>query len=264
MATAQDVQSQEIDYPSGDGKPMAETPIHGRVLFDTSSRLEAHLASRGDVYIGPNMFVYYVEGDPKKRLSPDVYVAFGVVNGHELRDTFQTWKEGVFPSVVFEFTSKSTKREDLVTKFRIYQDVWRVSEYFLFDPRDEYLKPSLRGFRRARDGSLKPIKAVGGVLTSRTLGLTLSRDGALLLLKDAVTGEKILTTAEAAAAREREAAAREREAATRERERATRAEAEAAREKEAAARERERATQAEAEAARLRAELDAVRRPPKS
>ncbi|OWK44959.1 Uma2 family endonuclease [Fimbriiglobus ruber] len=226
MATARDIRPRKINYPSRDGKPIAETPIHVRVLFDTFARLEAHFAARDDVYIGPNMFVYYVEGDPKKRLSPDVYVALGVVNGRESRDTFQTWKEGVFPSVVFEFTSKSTKREDLVTKFGIYQDVWRVAEYFLFDPRDEYLKPSLRGFRRAQDGSLKPMKAVGGVLTSQKLGVTLGRDGALLQLRE--TGQEILTAAEAEAARERK-----------------------------------RANLAEAEVARLRAELEALRRPHK-
>ena len=38
--------------------------------------------TRPDVYVSGNNFVYYEEGDPKKRVSPDCYVVFGVPQTH--------------------------------------------------------------------------------------------------------------------------------------------------------------------------------------
>ena len=52
----------------------------------------------------------------------------------------------------------------------------RVSEYFLFDPTEDYLKPPLQGFRLAGEDYI-PIEPVGGRLPSQVLGLHLERDG---------------------------------------------------------------------------------------
>ncbi|MFO0849645.1 MAG: Uma2 family endonuclease [Gemmataceae bacterium] len=219
----------DVYYPTSDGTPVAETETHMELLFAVRERLKAWYADRSDVYVGANMFVYYEEGNPAEVLAPDCFVAFGVPN--RVRDLYRTWEEGVFPTVVFEFTSRKTRRDDLTTKFAVYQDVWRVKEYFLYDPYAEYLKPPLRGFRRSR-GRLMPLKPSGGSLTSATLGLTLTPDGARLQLCDAATGAELMTLAELAAANERAA----RTAAD------------------------ERAAAAEAEVARLKAELAALRK----
>ena len=45
----------------------------------------------------------------------------------------------------------------------------KVREYFLFDPFEEYLKPSLQGYRLLR-GPYKPIAAVENRLPSEVLG----------------------------------------------------------------------------------------------
>ena len=124
---------------------MAESDLHIDILADIRERLKAWAAVRDDVYAAGNMLVYYVEGEPRKSLAPDCFVVFGVENHPRL--SFKTWKEKAFPSVVFEFTSKSTQAEDLKKKFEIYRDIWKVEEYFLFDPQAEYLEPNLQGFR---------------------------------------------------------------------------------------------------------------------
>ena len=247
MAT--EIIAAEIDYPCSDGKPVAESDIHIDVLLDVRSRLKARYADRDDVYAAGNMLVYYVRDKPRKSLAPDAFVVFGVPN--RLRETFKTWDEGAFPSVVFEFTSRTTKKEDLVTKFKIYQDAWKVQEYFLFDPRNEYLEPSLQGFRSVR-GKLLPMTSIDGVLTSDVLGLTLSRDGMWLVLTDAATGEEVLTPVEREASEERSG----RESAEREasKERTGRESAEREASEERAGR-----AVAEAENARLKAELAALR-----
>ena len=66
---------------------------------------------------------------------------------------------------MIEVTSPSTRKEDLVHKRRIYQDEIKVAEYFLFDPRSEYLNPSLQGHRLS-GGRYEPILPVSGRLPS--------------------------------------------------------------------------------------------------
>jgi hypothetical protein len=100
--------------------------------------------------------------------------------------------------VVIELTSKTTQREDLSAKFDTYQNVWQVKEYFLFDPLEEYLEPSLLGYRLSR-GELRPVKPTKSVLLSKVLGITLSREGWRLVLRDPASGKE-LPTVEAAAA----------------------------------------------------------------
>ena len=209
MATR--VRSKLIDYPESDGQPMAETDVHIDLVAGIRERLKARYADDPNVYVAGNLFVYYVEGDPAAALAPDGFVVFGVPK--RTRRSYRVWREGRYPDVVFEFTSARTQDKDLGDKFDTYRDVWKVKEYFLFDPLEEYLDPSLVGYRLVR-GEFQPIKPVKGTLTSKALGLTLSRDGARLILRDTTTGAEVLTAAEQRAAKaERRAAAAEAKAA---------------------------------------------------
>jgi len=196
--------AERITYPESDGKPMAETDIHRDEMIDLIGRLQARYADRDDVYVSGNLLVYYVEGNPKKCLAPDCFVAFGVPTGR--RRTFQTWEEGTFPAVVFEITSRKTKGEDTGKKFRLYRDVWKVRELFYFDPTCDYLDPPLVGYRLVR-GTLKPIRPTLGRLTSTELGITLEADETRLVLRDEVSGADLLLPAEAELGRERAARA---------------------------------------------------------
>jgi Putative restriction endonuclease len=105
------------------------------------------------------------------------------------------WEEGKGPDAVIELTSKTTRKEDTVKKFSLYQDILRVREYFLCDPRAEYLKPSLQGFRL--DGqAYKSIEAVKGRLPSEVLGLHLESEEMGLKLFDPKSGQCVLTSQE--------------------------------------------------------------------
>jgi hypothetical protein len=61
--------------------------------------------------------------------------------------------------------------------------VLKVKEYFLFDPFGDCLNPQLQGYR-LRGGKYHPVRAVGGRLPSRVLGLHLEADGEDLRLYD--------------------------------------------------------------------------------
>src|SRR5574341_1298097 len=67
-----------IHYPESDGKPVAETEVHLQCLFDVREALRAFFRPVADVYVGANMLLYYVEGNPRRSVAPDVFVVRGV------------------------------------------------------------------------------------------------------------------------------------------------------------------------------------------
>ncbi len=177
-----------IEYPSSDGKPMGETGTHARVaLMNIYGVLYCYFLNNLNVAVHADMFLYYVKGDPKRNVCPDAFVAMDVPNEPDRR-TYKVWKEGKAPDVVFEVTSMKTRKQDLTKKFEIYQDVLRVREYFLFDPFEEYLDPSLQGYRLVA-GSYQPIAMIKGRMPSEVLGLELQRDVVDLRFYNSQTGK---------------------------------------------------------------------------
>lgn len=184
----------DIEYPESDGKPMGETDLHRywmNRLYDQLSR-----RYRGQrAYVGCDLLVYYTEGRVFDVCVPDVFVALGAAPG--FRRTFKTWVEGRPPTVVFEVTSQSTRREDEVFKPRTYAKIG-VREYFLFDPTADYLSPPLIGHRLFGDDRGTIVPDDSGALLSRELGLRLWLENDQLFVADAATGQRLLTDAEAA------------------------------------------------------------------
>jgi Uma2 family endonuclease len=238
----------EIDYPASDGRPVGETPIHIRNMFYALDPLGVYLADDPQAFVAANMFVYYERGNRHAHLSPDVFVVLGVPKDPTPeRRRYLVWEEGKGPDVVIEFTSESTREEDIDDKMGIYQDILRVPEYFLFDPFEEYLHPPLQGYRLVRT-RYRPIKPLNGRLPSEVLKLHLEACGELLRLFNPGTGQYLPIPPEVHEARA--AAEEERDAAQ-----AGRKRAETARKRAETARKR-----AEAELKRLREEMEELRR----
>jgi Uma2 family endonuclease len=171
----------EIDYPTSDGRPMAESDIHRENISDLIRMLRDWYEPDPEVYVAGNMLMYYVPGNKRKHVSPDVFVVRGIAK--HLRDYYLVWQEGKGPDAAIEVTSSSTRAEDINKKFKLYQDVLKVSEYFLFDPKGDYLKPPLQGYRLTR-GLYVPIRPIHDRLPSKVLGLHLERSGERLRLYD--------------------------------------------------------------------------------
>lgn len=100
-------QSQDIVYPSSDGEPLAQ-------------------------------------GLPRLRVAPDVMVIFEGTPGD--RDNYKIWEEGQVPAVIFEMTSEGTRAQDQEFKKTLYEQR-EVQEYWLFDPKGEWIAEQLRGYR---------------------------------------------------------------------------------------------------------------------
>ncbi len=133
-----------VEYPDGDGKPMAETAPHVWQIIYILLTLDFWFRAREDVYVGANMFLYYQKGRPKKRIAPDVFVVQGAPK--EWRKSYKLWEEKQAPQVVFEITSPKTQEEDFGRKRMLYSRLG-VAEYYLFDPYGKYLNPPLRGYK---------------------------------------------------------------------------------------------------------------------
>ncbi len=200
------------DYPTRDGKPMAETDWHRILMVALIETLQRYYAHHPLVYVSGNLLVFYQPGNRRRHLSPDVFVVRGVSKA--IRPNYLIWEEGKPPEVVIELTSSSTRREDLGRKFVLYRDTLRVKEYFLFDPRGDYLDPQIQGYR-LRKGEYVPIRPARGRLPSRVLGLHLEPRGEDLRLWDPVAGALLATPKEELhqAERDREQAERDREQA---------------------------------------------------
>lgn len=183
----------EIEYPDGDGLPMAESDAARDYLIYGTESLKLHFQHRSDVYVSGNLFVYYERGNPKAVVAPDVFVVFGVEDKQRL--SYKVWEENdTLPSFILEITSKSTRSEDQGTKKGLYAYLG-VQEYFQYDPTSDYLSPSLQGLRLV-DGNYFPIPPRENepslILFSEVLGLELRRlqDGSFRFYNPE-TGERL-------------------------------------------------------------------------
>lgn len=196
-------QRRNWDYPTSDGRPMAETDWHRNLMMALIQTLQFFYSREPMVYVSGNLLLFYEPGNRRKHVSPDVFVVLGVAK-HD-RPNFLLWEERSGPAIVIEVTSKSTRKEDLEKKLALYRDVLKVKEYVLFDPLGDYLKPRLQGYR-LRKGEYVPIRFKGERLPSRNLGLHLEPSGRELRLYDPKTAAWLPTPTELA---EKESVARQ-------------------------------------------------------
>jgi len=222
----------EIEYPTSDGQPMAETTLHRKVMNDLIDGLERRYADVPDVWVGGNLFLCYERGNPAAIVAPDVLLAKGVTKWD--RPNYLLWEETI-PSLVVEVTSRKTRREDQGKKKLLYERLG-IEELVLFDPYGEYLRPRLQGYRLVLERYQSVPLEAGGSLLSRATDLRFQPEGERLRLVDPITGETILWPEELEPARRKEKAARRAAEARAVKETAARQAAEARADEETAAR----------------------------
>ncbi len=233
-----------IEYPERDGRPMGESDDHRDEMKDyVINVLKDFFAPDPMVYVSGNNFLYYAEGDPSVCVCPDTYVVKGVPNRQ--RNIYKVWEEGGhLPCFALEVTSKNTRMEDLGDKMAKHRDDLGVREYFLFDPRADWVASRLRGYV-LENGLYQPAPAgSSGRLLSRELGLEVGVDERHVRFFTPGSASP-LPTREERADLEQQRAEQERQRTEQERQRAEQ--------------ERQRADSAEEEVRRLRVELDRLR-----
>lgn len=155
-------------YPETDGKPMAVSDLHRRILTRILQTLENHFTQSPEVYVSGDILMYYREGHPQQVISPDVLVTFGI--GQKPRLTYKVWEEGKVPDFVMELSSKSTYRNDLGEKMELYASLG-IRDYVLYDAEDLYLPTPLMGFTLVEGRYVAMSPNADGGIYSEVLGL---------------------------------------------------------------------------------------------
>ena len=244
----------EIEYPSSDGAPLAESYFQLIPLVYAFDALRRHYAHRDDVFVAADLLIYY-QRRTRKSVAPDVFVVFGAEN--RPRHSYLLWQEPKGPDFVLEVTSASTRDKDQGPKRETYRRLG-VREYWQYDPTEDYLRPPLQGleliggrYRRLpaeelADGTLR--------LQSKVLGLEVRQEAEGLRLYDPVTRSYLLSSDEEQQGRLRAEQRWQMEAAALRQTEAAQSQAEARLHDEAAARRQAEAAQSRAEAAQRQAE----------
>ena len=212
-----------------DGEPLESNRHRIAMNVLIRSMLEA-LADRDDYFAGGNMFIYYSSAQARNRdfRGPDFFVVLGV-DGRTDRQGWVVWEEnGRYPDVIVELMSPSTAAVDTGAKKDIYEQIFKTSDYFVFDPFDP---SSLQGWHLDANQRYQPlVPNEQGWLWCQRLGLwlgtwegTIDRETAVWLRFYDQAGNLVPLPEEAAQVRaeqERQRAEQERQQAEQERQRA--------------------------------------------
>ena len=221
---------EDVEYPEGHWT--APSLWHGDAVRQAAAALDHHFRERQDTLVAMEVRVYYVRGNDKVWLQPDVQVVFGVKRGN--RNSFKVWEEGKAPDFVLEVASPSTAENDAEHKALEYASIG-VSEFWRLDPTGSLMSSPLEGYVACAGSydAVEPVADAGPWLRSEVLGLELSsarQAGAtVVVFRDPGTGEEF--DGSLAAVEQRRRAAEDRASAEAQRRRAAedRASAEAQR-----------------------------------
>ena len=221
-----------IVYPETDGKPLPDGEYQAPLYIEVVGTLRTHFRNRPNVHVNGNTMFYYEEGNPRRVISPDCYVAFNVDVERILRNnTYLLWEMGKPPDFVLEIGSPSTARNDLGPKRDLYARLG-IGEYWRFDGtgQDFYLEPLAGEY--LEDGEYHRFELhrdPGGMVWGRspTLNLDLCWDNARLRYYDPVAKTWLMNQEEEQVARQAAQADLEANRAAVEAERAARQSAEA-------------------------------------
>lgn len=164
---------EDVTLPDSDlwsDEPPLESDKHREQIDALIRLIKWWWRNRDDFYAAGNLTIYY---SPNQKTSeyfrgPDFFVVLGTEKKD--RRSWVVWHEGgKYPNVIIELLSDSTASVDKGFKKELYQDTWRVPDYFWFSPDTlEFQGFSLLG------GQYQAITpTVQGWLWSQQLGLYL-------------------------------------------------------------------------------------------
>ena len=95
MSSPRRTNGHPIIYPESDGEPMADNTKQYEYIVTIQGGIARLFDGRNDVFVAGDLLWYPVEGNNKRRMAPDVLVAFGRPPGH--RGSYKQWLEGNIP-----------------------------------------------------------------------------------------------------------------------------------------------------------------------
>ena len=189
------IHDDETFYPETDGEPLPDGQHQAPLYREIVSTLEAHFRSRPNTSVNGNTFIYYEQGNPRRHVSPDCYVAFNVdVPAILARNAYRMWEVGKAPDFALEIASETTATEDTGHKVSLYA-VIGFGELWLYDATGgAFYGFALEGRYLGADGAYHPVRMrreADGMIWghSRALGLDLCWVEGRLRFYDPARGE---------------------------------------------------------------------------
>jgi Uma2 family endonuclease len=146
----------EIDYASLEFNPDEKElpPDHMeqnqeiREIIGLIAARHTEFDTRPDVFLDNETYICYDPRNLNLRISPDIYLAFGVdAQAIRPRKLYLPWEVGKPPDLAIEVASESTGTEDVNRKPAIYAAIG-IAEYWRFDPTGgRYHDAALSGYR---------------------------------------------------------------------------------------------------------------------
>ena len=178
---------EDILFPSGDGKPMAENTEQYRWIVIIKENLEILFAEDDNVFIAGDLFWYPVRSKLISPTAPDVMVVFGRPKGK--RSSYRQWNEdNIPPQIVFEILSTSNNADKMDRKLEFY-NTYGVEEYYIYNP-DTF---QLDGWVR-ENGNLSKLWEMDGFVSPR-MGIKFqTAEGELVIYRP--DGQRFLSSIE--------------------------------------------------------------------
>ena len=151
-----------VVYPESDGMPLTDGEYQAPLYIRVVGALRVHFKDVPGARVNGDSFIYCVEGDPRRSVSPDCHDARGLSEESlESIERNNVWEVGKAPHFVLEIGSPNTASKDLGSKRCLYAGLG-VREYWRYDETggEFYGKPLVDGeyqrleLHRDSDGSV--------------------------------------------------------------------------------------------------------------
>jgi len=187
--------SEEFLHPK-EGYHLPNSTFHDDVAGHAKDILTRRYANDPTVGVFRDLLVEWdIVG--QKDHCPDTFVAFGIENKDQNRSKFIVKNEGVRPAFVLEVVSPRYRKEDREIKVLQYARTG-VEEYVIIDRRRQRGQTieEVLGYRRV-EAQYQPITPdEEGRIFCQTVGLFMSLQEGRLLIDDASTGKRLLSSLE--------------------------------------------------------------------
>lgn len=151
----------DLEYPDSDGEPMAENTLQFDVLTTFKWGVESLYQDDRDVFVAGDLLIYPVQGSPKIRQAPDVFVVYG--RPKTFRGSYKVWEEElIFPQVVIEVWSPGNSGTLETRKLAFYEKYGAEEYYIIYPGFPSLVKGFLRKGRR-----LLPVEGMSNFTSPR-------------------------------------------------------------------------------------------------
>jgi len=197
--TTNDVQvpltSEEFLHPQ-EGYHLPNSTFHDNAAGDVKDILTRRYATNPTAAVFRDLIIKWGIPDLGDHC-PDTFVVFGVRNKEQIRSEFVVIEEGVRPALIVEVVSPRYRKEDREIKVKHYAQA-AVPEYAIIDRRQQRRQviEEVLGYRLV-DGQFLPLTPdEEGRILFETVGLWMGLQDGRIVMEDAQTGERLLTSLE--------------------------------------------------------------------